>query len=258
MEENLPVFASLEDSKVRQLLQNAAGVLLPLYAPPWRYYNITRLAKHWFPRLDTRFNYQGKSRQILLFRRLGVRHPDTLIFDRPSLLLESFQRHGSPWGYPVVLKGETGGGGSSVYPIRQPSDLSKYIVKLPVDQPVLLQKWVDHGGKDLRVVIYGQTTVSYFRVGSGGFYNNVCRGGRIDHDSDPHQRQAGNEAVSRFCRHALIDIAGFDLMFPGNGLPVFIEINFHFGHKGLGGVPGHHGHILQAVDEWRTAIQSSI
>jgi ribosomal protein S6--L-glutamate ligase len=40
-------------------------------------------------------------------------------------------------------------------------------------------------------------------------------------------------------------------MFPDDGDPVFVEINFHFGRKGLGGTRGHREHVLRAVNDWR-------
>ena len=251
MEENIPLFAGLGDPAVRRLIANAAGIVLPGYVSPWRYHGITRYAKDWFPKLDARFTYPGKSSQILLFRKLGARHPDTLLFKNPSHMLSHFRLWGSPWGYPLVLKGDTGGGGSGVFPIHRVSDVEEQIRKLPHAEPVLLQRWVDHGGRDLRVVVYGNRTVSYFRIGDGSFYNNVCRGGRLDYESSPEQREKGSLAVLELCRKAGIDIAGFDLMFPDNGDPVFVEINFHFGRKGLGGTRGHREHVLRAVNDWR-------
>lgn len=257
MEENLSVFEDLDDPGIQQLLVHAAGILLPPYTPPWRYREITRLARNWFPRLEARFDCFGKSKQIQLFRRIGVRHPRTHLFANPSRLMDDFTSGECCWEYPAVLKGDRGGGGSTVYPIYQPGDLPGCLDKLAQDEPVLLQTWVNHGGKDLRVVTYGDHTISYFRVGDGRFYNNVCRGGRIDYELCPAQRRKGSWAVLEFCRRAAIDVAGFDLMFPDDGDPVFIEINFHFGRKGLGGILGHHGHMLKAVRHWRSAILSS-
>lgn len=254
LDENLSIFEPLADTNVRLMVAQAAGVLLPPYISPWRYHAITRLASKWFPRLDARFAYQGKVRQIDLFRQLGVRYPETQTFRDPSHLVRHLQRFGAPWKYPFVLKGDKGGGGNTVYPIYRPSDISKHTVKLPTAEPVLLQKWVEHGGRDLRVVVYGARAISYFRVGGGHFYNNVCRGGRIDHESCPEQQTSGILATLEFCKSAFIDIAGFDLMFPDNEQPVFIEINFHFGRKGLGGFPGHQKKVQQAVKHWRASI----
>ncbi|NLI82413.1 MAG: hypothetical protein GX443_12130 [Deltaproteobacteria bacterium] len=251
MEENLPPYSPLDDPTVQGLLRHAVGVLLPEYLTPSRYANITRYARQWFPQLEGRFHSYGKSRQILLFRKLGVRHPESILFETPAQLLTAFLQEGSPWGYPFVLKGDKGGGGSRVFPIRKPESLPRRVTQLPGNEPALMQRWVEHGGKDLRVVVYGDHAVSYFRVGGGNFYNNVCRGGRIDHTGWPDLQEKGVRAVTAFCREARIDVAGFDLMFPDAGDPVFVEINFHFGRKGLGGSEGHRLHLRRAIEDWR-------
>lgn len=251
MEVNLPVFSPLEEPEVRRLLGEAAGVVLPSYVTPWRYREITRWCRSWFPRLDARFSYCGKTGQIRLFRAQGTRHPESMLFENAEELKACVGCGLPPGSYPCVLKGDRGGGGSTVFPIHSPEDLWRFLDRLPSDRPMLLQRWVHHGGKDLRVVIYGKRAVSYFRVGDGRFYNNVCRGGRLAHHEWPDLQRKGVEAVITFCKAASIDIAGFDLMFPDSGDPVFIEINFHFGRKGLGGNQGHRRFMRQAALDWR-------
>lgn len=233
MEENLPPLAAIEDPGTIDLLRRAAGVLLPSHVSPWRYQSITGHAREWFPRLEARFNFRGKTKQVYLFQKMGVRHPETLVFETPVKLQQYLNEQGVPWGYPYVLKGDLGGGGDTVFPVYEAKELAGHLLKLPKNDPLLIQKWVQHGGKDLRVVIYGNHAVSYFRVGGGRFYNNVCRGGKLDHDGWPQLQRKGIAAVLAFSNRAGIDIAGFDLMFPDEGEPVFIEVNFHFGRKGL-------------------------
>ncbi|MGC8493054.1 MAG: ATP-grasp domain-containing protein [Syntrophobacteraceae bacterium] len=254
MEENLPPLAALEDPRTIELLRKAAGVLLPSHVSPWRYEGITVHARDWFPRLDVQFHCRGKTRQVHLFDRMGVRRPETLVFQTPAELGDYLSRCGSPWGYPFVLKGDLGGGGDTVFPIYEAQETAEYLEKLPRDAPLLIQKWVGHGGKDLRVVIYGDQAVSYFRVGGGRFYNNVCRGGKVDHEGWPELQQKGVEAALAFSRNAAIDIAGFDLMFPDDGAPVFIEVNFHFGRKGLGGRSAHERYVSMAIERWRNRL----
>ena len=256
MEENLPPLAGLEDPATIDLLRNAAGVLLPSHVSPWRYQAITSHTTNWFPRLDVQFNSRGKTKQAYLFMKLGVRHPETLVFDNPHKLRDYLSAHGSPWGYPFVLKGDMGGGGDTVFPVYGPGEIAGRLSKLPENDPLLIQKWVGHGGKDLRVVIYGDHAVSYFRVGEGRFYNNVCRGGKLDHEGWPELQLKGAAAALAFSRIAGIDIAGYDLMFPDEGDPVFIEVNFHFGRKGLGGPKPHQAYILQAIESWRRRVLS--
>ncbi len=257
MEENLPPFTSIADPGTIDLLRKAVGVLLPSHVSPWTYRSITQHAKNWFPRLEGRFNFQGKTSQVHLFASMGVRHPESLVFETPLCLQAYIDEQESPWGYPIVLKGDLGGGGATVFPIYGREDIPKHLRNLPKDKPLLIQKWVEHGGKDLRVVIYGEHALSYFRVGGGQFYNNVCRGGRIDHGGWSELQQKGVSAVRTFCRSAGIDIAGLDLMFPDEGEPVFIEVNFHFGRKGLGGLKEHQRHVLDAIWRWRELLLST-
>jgi ribosomal protein S6--L-glutamate ligase len=103
---------------------------------------------------------------------------------------------------------------------------------------------------DLRVVIVGQMTKSYFRIGNGNFYNNVAQGGRIDHDLYPQKQLLGRQMARSLCTKAGIDVAGLDLMFPAHSSPLFIEMNFLFGRKGIGGRLGYDRLFRQAVQEW--------
>ncbi len=256
MEENLPPLAGMDDPRIIDLLGRAAGVLLPAHVSPWRYLKMTGLARNWFPRLDVQFNSRGKTKQAFLFQKLGVRHPETLVFQNPQNLQDHLNLHGSPWGYPFVLKGDLGGGGDTVFPVFEPEETATHLAKLPKDGPLLIQKCVAHGGKDLRVVVYADQAVSYFRVGGGRFYNNICRGAKLDHDGWPELQQKGVAAALAFSARAGIDIAGYDLMFPDDGEPVFIEVNFHFGRKGLGGAKEHSRHVLRAIWRWRARAMS--
>ena len=131
MEENLPPYSDPADPTVAGMLERAAGVLLPQYVTQWRYREITRHARAWFPRLNARFANYGKTGQIMLFCEIGVRYPESRTYSNPGQLYEDFQKNGSPWGYPLVLKGDLGGGGSFVFPIYQAADLPQYVDRLP-------------------------------------------------------------------------------------------------------------------------------
>ncbi|MBW1980039.1 MAG: hypothetical protein JRJ12_02355 [Deltaproteobacteria bacterium] len=250
LEENLPNLAPLDDPTVVKLIRGARGVVMPPGLRPARYRKIAALARDWFPRLEAKFSYPGKTRQTMLFQHLAVRHPRTAIFhNRQHLLMQTVD--GLPLAYPFVLKGDRGGGGVAVFPVCNSLELEAALGKLPEGEPLLLQEWIKHQGRDLRVVVVGARIVSYFRVGNGGFYNNICRGGRIDRHGRPKQQMAGIRAVARFCKVADINLAAFDLMFPDQGPPMFIEINFNFGRKGLGGTAGYRRLFQQAVALWQ-------
>lgn len=252
LQENLPNLAPVEDPEVAQLIRSARGVVLPRGVTEKRYRKITAMAQDWFPNLDARYDYYGKTRQFLLFRRLGVRYPKTVVYQNPQSLIDSVKA--LPLDYPFVLKGDTGGGGIAVFPVTNRSELLMGLDHLRLEEPLLIQQWVNHGGMDLRVVVVGAKMVSYFRVGGENFYNNVCRGGRMHPEIFPELQDVGMAAVARFCRIASINLAGFDLMFPDSGPPVFIEINYNFGRKGLGGTPGFRQLFREAVSLWQQGM----
>lgn len=253
LEENLPNLAPVEAPEVASMIRAARGVVMPRGITRKRYRRIASIAKNWFPNLDAKYDYSGKTKQAVLFQQLKVRYPRSILYPNPQSLLDAVQK-AIPLDYPFVLKGDKGGGGSRVFPVACRRDLINGLDRLPSEEPLLIQRWIPHGGMDLRVVVVGAKMVSYFRVGGGNFYNNVCRGGRMQPEIFPELQDRGQAAVAKFCQLTSINLAGFDLMFPDKGPPVFIEINFNFGRKGLGGTPGFKKLFRQAVELWQQGI----
>ncbi|MCF8061565.1 MAG: hypothetical protein K9M82_03530 [Deltaproteobacteria bacterium] len=250
LDENLPPIGPLDEETAR-LIAGAAGVLMPKYCPPARYREVTRLARSHFPHLAPRYAYRGKARQIRLFRRLGVPHPHTVLYQSSEAALRAGELGPPPLPLPFVLKGDTGGGGSAVFPVASRSDYLRRLVRLPRGEPVLIQEWIDNAGRDLRVVLMGSRVESYFRVGGDSFYNNVSKGARIDFGLLPDQQREGRNLAVELGRRTGIDLAAFDIMFPaGGGPPLVVEINFLFGRKGLGGLQGYERMFREAVQEW--------
>ena len=94
-------------------------------------------------------------------------------------------------GYPLVLKGNEGGEGSLVFLIESPRDLQDKLDLLLGssfrDQGFVLQEFIDHGGRDLRVVILYDQLFAYWRVqpDPSQFRTNQRQGGEIDPGGDP-------------------------------------------------------------------------
>jgi ribosomal protein S6--L-glutamate ligase len=253
LEENLPAIGAW-DGVALDLLQKARGVLMPKYFSPPRYRYVASLAQAHFPRLSTRYAYRGKTAQIRLFRRLGIPHPRSFIYTSPQQTLQADASCSLPLAYPFVLKGDSGGGGSAVFPVSDGAALQEGLCRLPPEEPVLLQERIKNPGRDLRVVLMGPLIRSYFRLGGDSFYNNVSKGARIDSGLLPEQQRQGRELARQAARTAGIDLAAFDIMFPPEGRPLIIEINFLFGTKGLGGSRGYSSLFRQAVQEWMESL----
>jgi ribosomal protein S6--L-glutamate ligase len=119
----------------------------------------------------------------------------------------------------------------------------------------LIQEFIPTGGRDLRVVIMGRKIYSYwrFREPNTGFLTNLRAGGDLDHEFAPSLQKRGKAAVSDFCSKTKIDLAGFDLLFPSqesDPQPLFLEINYFFGRRGLGGSFRYYELLDEAVKAW--------
>lgn len=256
LDKNLPAIAYLDRDSL-ELISGATGVLMPKYFSPVRLKEITSIAPAYFPNLHPRYCYRGKAEQVRLFRRLGFAHPETIIYPTPRNAQKAFNKKDIPLDFPFVLKGDRGGGGSKVFPIRDKKDFKKCLDHLPLEEPVLLQDWIENNGMDLRIVIIGDIVKSYFRIGQDSFYNNISRGADIAFELYPEKQKQGINLVKRLSEQEKINLAAFDVMFTLPGEPLLLEINFLFGTKGLGGFRRYDQLFRQAVANWMDNLKKS-
>jgi ribosomal protein S6--L-glutamate ligase len=253
---------SLTDREKKRL-GKARAVILPQGVTAEVYRECRRLVPRVFPNYDLRFGLEGKVGDALLFEYFQVPHPRTLAFrDRESFRNTFPNPDLAPAllsGYPLVLKGNEGGEGSLVYLIEFPRDLKEKLGLLLDssfrNQGFVLQEFIDHGGRDLRVVILYDQVFAYWRVqpNPSQFRTNQLQGGEIDFGGNLEQKNKAIAAGERFCRRAGIQVAGFDILFDRRrdpGTPLFLEINYYFGRKGLGGSLRFYELFEQAADRW--------
>jgi ribosomal protein S6--L-glutamate ligase len=253
---------SLTDREKKRL-GKARAVILPQGVTAEVYRDCRRLVPRVFPNFDLRFALEGKVGDALLFEYFQVPHPRTLAFVDRASFHKSFPDPNLTAsllsGYPLVLKGNGGGEGSSVFRIESASDLEDKLDKVsgPLfrDQGFVLQEFIDYGGRDLRVVILYDQLVAYWRVqpDPSRFQTNQSQGGIIDPDGDPKLKNKAIQEVERFCRRAGIHVAGFDILFNRTrnpDIPLFLEINYYFGRRGLGGSLRFYDLFEQAADRW--------
>lgn len=65
--------------------------------------------------------------------------------------------------------------------------------------------------------------------------------------------------MERFGRRAGINVAGFDILFNrtrNSDTPLFLEINYYFGRRGLGGSLRFYELFEQAADRWLASGES--
>ncbi|MFH1674512.1 MAG: hypothetical protein ABIF87_13945 [Pseudomonadota bacterium] len=199
-----------------------------------------------FPNYQYRFGFEGKYRNIELFRLFNAPYPPTKLYPSVSDFVKQHFEKGAPhFLFPFVIKSDTGGGGWGVFLICDKQTLHETLKTLsdvrrhPTNR-FIVQAFVPHRGRDLRVVVIGRSFYPYWRCQPDPeeFRNNVGRGAFIDYELDPDLREKGVGCVSTFCEKTGINLAAFDVLFDRsapNPEPLLSEINFMFGRKGVGG-----------------------
>jgi len=260
---------SLTDREKKRL-GKARAVILPQGVTAEVYRDGRRLVPRVFPNYDLRFGLEGKVGDALLFEYFQVPHPRTLAFGDRKSFHTAFPDPALPpallSGYPLVLKGNEGGEGSLVFRIESARDLEDHLDRLGGssvrDQGFVLQEFIDHGGRDLRVVILYDQLFAYWRVqpDPSRFRTNQRQGGTVGHEGNPRLKKKAIRAVERFCRRAGIQVAGLDILYDSKrypDTPLFLEINYYFGRRGLGGSLRFYDLFEQAADRWLASGESA-
>ncbi|MGD8947202.1 MAG: hypothetical protein PVI62_11110 [Desulfobacterales bacterium] len=243
-------------------VKNAAAVILPQGCRRSLYELAQNNCKHVFPNYSARFEYPGKLGQIRLFRRTGVAHPISEIYETVgSLISQCDETHEIvPFPFPFVFKFDWGGEGDTVFWIQSTSAFKDILVKAATfeksgQKGFLIQEYIPNLNRSLRVVIIGQQFFTYWRIQNDVhvFHDNVSKGAIIDTDADPHLQQLGVELVKYFCEKTKINLAGFDVIFSTQCeevTPMLLEINYFFGRSGLGGSQVYYEILQKEILNW--------
>ncbi|MEM2906512.1 MAG: ATP-grasp domain-containing protein [Candidatus Odinarchaeota archaeon] len=140
----------------------------------------------------------------------------------------------------VVCKPLIGGGGRGVFKIKAGS-MKLIKNRLKTDGYVLIQKFIENLGYDIRTVIIGEDVVSqYARMNAKDFRYNIHLGGISCSRSD---FIANNPSASRFFKESEniakkiktvlgLEMCGVDTLPGADGETYFLEANPFFGFKG--------------------------
>jgi ribosomal protein S6--L-glutamate ligase len=250
------------------MIKRADAIILPQGVRQDLYNLCRKYADRVFPNYDPRFQYPGKIGDILLFRTTAMDHPETYLFpnvrDFHSHFPEGEDRF--PFAFPFVLKGNFGGEGRMVYRIDNPRQLQTILAQLRAmensgTQGFIVQQWIDHGGRDVRVVVLHDRLLSYWRVQRDPqkFLTNLSAGGTMELNSDRQLLEKAEDLVHLFCKQTGVNLAGIDLIFDQNDTskqPLFLEINYWFGRRFFGSSEAYYGKLKKAVKRWLASLHS--
>ena len=160
--------------------------------------------------------------------------------------------------FPFVFKFDWGGEGENVYLIKSVKDLQGVLQKAAIYESTgqagfLIQEYISSQNRSLRVVVINRKIITYWRVlkNREGFCSNLSQGAVIDFDSDPDLQEMAAFSVKNFCKQTKINLAGIDILFSSDAEPpLFLEINYFFGRKGLGGSEKYYELLIPEIRGW--------
>ena len=248
------------------VMEKATAILLPQGCREALYRAARRACVQVFPNYEARFTYPGKTGQVKLFRHLGLPHPESLIFANCEDFNARYPNPDKmPLAPPLMVKRDWGGEGQGVYPAPDRASLNHILQDLERTESALqsgfvIQRFIPTAPRVLRVVVIGAVRRTYWRVMAPGAdpYARVglSQGGHIDDRTDPNLMRAAETAVVSACRATGIDLAAFDLIFSSDPTvaapdkPIFLEINYFFGRRGLGGSEGLYNLLAEGLRDW--------
>ena len=251
-------------------IQAADAVILPQGCRESLYVMASKICPYVFPNYDARFQYSDKLGQIRMFREMNTPHPRTKIFTREDLdghVYEGLLKN-PPFNFPFVFKFDWGGEGETVFLIDSAPAFERILDRAISYEKTgqygfLLQEFIPTQTRSLRVVVIHRCFISYWRVqeGEDDFYTNLKKGAKIDKQADPKLQKAGISAAKHFCRKTKINLAGFDFLFSETALqqgvaePLFLEINYFFGRRGLGGSEAYYQILHEEIDNWVNLLE---
>ncbi len=263
-DENIICAGRAPDATDLAAIQRAAAVILPQGCPPALYRMARTHCRRVFPNLDVRFDHPGKNGQIRLFRELGIAHPPTALYDD----LEQFHAQGADIALPSVVKLNWGGQGQTVFRACDRAELHAVLEQVRAweqtgQKGFLVQRFVEHQNRSLRVTVIGTRLISYWRVQKDPARFGTCvdQGAHIDTQAEPFLQAAAENIVREFCARTGLQLAGFDFIFDGLALeqgrikPLMLEINYFFGRVGLGGSFKFYEILTQEVDRWIAGLK---
>ena len=245
---------------ISRLIRQASAVILPQACSRQLYRLASSGCPNVFPDYDMRYKYPGKTGQAELFREYGVAHPLTYIWKSAGDFRQYFLSKGTPHMMPFVMKADQGHEGHHVYLVRDAQSLEEGLHKLEVlerseSRGFITQDYIESGNRVLRVVVIGKSLISYWKIAQAPdeFVVSLSKGARVERNLWEGKQRRGREAVREFCTGTGVNLAAFDLVFPLGGqgdAPLFLEINYYFGRRGLGGSDEYYRLLFEEVKNW--------
>ena len=214
-----------------------------------------------FPDYAMRCKYPGKAGQSRLFKDFGLPHPMTHSWETVEAYLHANpERETVMQQGPFVMKDNLSHEGEGVFLVKDKVSFHAALQRLTLKEKsgstgFVVQEFIPCDGNVLRSVIIGKNVLSYWKrpADNGQEITTVSRGARVDKVWQPGFLKMGNDCAHVLAEKTGINLAAVDFLVPFSQKepsPLFLEINYYFGRKGLGGSENYYRLLFQAVQEW--------
>lgn len=245
----------------RRLIQSAHAVILPQGRVEGVFHECQDSGTPMFPNYEMRQAYPGKVGQSRLFQAFQLPHPRTFRWERVEALKKVPK---PPHEFPFVVKDNRSHEAQGVFVVNNSESLEAALGFLGLKEGVenkglVTQDFVASGGNVLRAVIMGNQILTYWKrpASPGQVITTISKGALIDHEWRPELQEKGKNQARLLAKRTGINLAAVDFVFPLSEAapePLFLEINYYFGRRGLGGMDAYYRLLFRAIQDWLRTI----
>ena len=245
----------------RQRIRGAHAVILPQGRADGVFHECQNSGTPVFPNYEMRRTYPGKVGQSRLFQVFQLPCPRTFRWESVNLFKKTPK---APHEFPFVVKDDKSHEAGGVFVVKDSESLGAALGFLALKEGVnnngfVTQNFIPSGGNVLRAVIMGNQILTYWKrpAKPGQVITTISKGARIDHDWQPELQEKGRRQAQFLAKHTGINLAAVDFVFPlseESPEPLFLEINYYFGRRGLGGMDAYYRLLFRAIQDWLKGI----
>ena len=254
------------DSNIRESIRKADAILLPQACPQKLYEICLASSAKVFPNYDARLRYPGKIGQARMFRELGLPHPKTWSWESVEQFRDAhLDLNRMPYKTPFLIKEDKRHEAEGIFLVENTTGLKETLEHLALRERsgmkgFVTQHYVPCGGDVLRAVIIGKRMLTYWKrpTEPGQKITTISRGAVIDTDWRPDLQKKAMAQSEFLMEKTGINLAAVDFVFPmGNteSDPLYLEINYYFGRRGLGGTDAYYRLLYAAIQDWLAEIE---
>ncbi|MBW1780081.1 MAG: hypothetical protein JRL30_05025 [Deltaproteobacteria bacterium] len=249
------------DSQILKSIEKADAIILPQACPQDLYRMCITATAHVFPNYDARIKYPGKIGQSRMFKDLCLPHPETWSWESVGAFKNAYPDLNSLIPEtPFLIKEDRRHEAEGIFIIENRKGLEEALDHLAIRERsgpkgFVVQEYVACMGNVLRAVIIGKRIITYWKrpARPGEKITTISRGAIIDSDWQPDLQKKGSAQAKALAGKAGINLAAVDFVFPlpeKDPEPLFLEINYYFGRRGLGGTEKYYRLVFEAVQDW--------